>query len=115
MKLEDLDVFKLSHHMTLEIYRITGNYPSAEKFGLTSQMRRAVSSICMNLTEGAYRLGKNEFRRYVSIARGSCGELKYQVLLSKDLGYMEMNSFDFLTENCERINMMLMKLYKSLE
>jgi len=115
MKLENLDIFKLSHQMTLDIYRITGSYPSSEKFGLTSQMRRAVSSICMNLTEGAYRLGKNEFRRYVSISRGSCGELKYQVLLSKDLGYMEMNTYTILTENCERIIMMLMKLYKTLK
>jgi four helix bundle protein len=49
MKLENLDMFKLSHQLTLEIYRITGNYQSGEKFGLTSQMRRAVSSICINL------------------------------------------------------------------
>ena len=85
--------------MTQEIYKITAKYPESEKFGLTSQMRRAVSSICMNLTEGAHRMGKKEYKHFVSIARGSGGEVKYQVLLSKDLDYMEKGIFIQLTED----------------
>jgi four helix bundle protein len=114
MKVEDLDVFQLSHRLVLEIYRATEQYPGSEKFCLTSQMRRTSSSICMNLMEGSSRMGKKEYRHFVSIARGSCGEVKYQIKLSKDLGYLEMNTFSELTEGCERISMMLMKLYKSL-
>ena len=75
MKVEDLDLFKLAHEMTLKIYRITEAYPDTEKFGLTSQMRRASSSICMNLMEGAHRISKNEYKHFVSIARGHAEKL----------------------------------------
>ena len=115
MKVEDLDVFKLAHEMTLKIYRITEAYPDTEKFGLTSQMRRASSSICMNLMEGAHRISKNEYKHFVSIARGSCGEVKYQLLLSKDLSYIEKDKYDEMIEAYERISMMLTKLYSSLK
>jgi four helix bundle protein len=77
MRIEDFDVFRLSHSFTLSIYQITEKYPGSEKFGLTSQMRRAAASLCMNLMEGAHRIGKKELSHFVSIARGSCGEVKY--------------------------------------
>ncbi len=114
MNVEDMDVFKLSHRMVQNVYKLTGKFPDLEKFGLTSQMRRAVSSICMNLVEGSHRIGKNEYKHFVSIARGSCGEVKYQVLLSKDLGYIGMEDYRDITEHCDRISMMLLKLYRSL-
>lgn len=56
MKVEDMDVFKMAHEMTLKIYKITARYPDNEKFGLVSQMRRASGSICMNLMEGVHRI-----------------------------------------------------------
>lgn len=115
MKVEDLDVFKLAHNLVLKIYKITATYPESEKFGLTSQMRRAAASICMNLMEGAHRIGKNEYRYFVSISRGSCGELKYQIILSKDLLYMDENTFQEIIEMCERVSMMLTKLHNSLK
>ncbi|MBI5181806.1 MAG: four helix bundle protein, partial [Nitrospirae bacterium] len=71
MKVEDLDVFKLAHELALKIYKITAAYPETEKFGLTSQMRKASTSICMNLMEGAHRIGKNEYKHFVSISKGS--------------------------------------------
>ena len=114
MNVEDMDVFQLSHQMTLEIYKITKRYPDEEKFSLTSQMRRAASSICMNLMEGAHRISKNEYKYFVSISRGSCGEIKYQVLLSKDLGYISLRTYKNLKESFERISMMLTKLHRSL-
>ena len=115
MKLEDLDVFRLAHKMTLKIYEITKDYPNIEKFGLTSQMRRASSSICMNLMEGAHRISKNEYRHFVSIAKGSCGEIKYQLLLSRDLKYISENVYREFAEAFERISMMLTKLHSSLK
>ncbi len=81
---EDLEVFKRAHSLTLKIYQITKNFPSEEKFGLISQMRRASASICANLMEGSHRLNRKEFRQFVGIAKGSAGELKYHLLLSKD-------------------------------
>ena len=114
MNVEDMDVFQLSHQMTLEIYKITKRYPDEEKFSLTSQMRRAASSICMNLMEGTHRISKNEYKYFVSISRGSCGEIKYQVLLSKDLGYISLHTYKNLKESFERISMMLTRLHQSL-
>jgi four helix bundle protein len=82
---EDLDVFKLSHEMALAIYVLTKNFPEEEKFGLTSQMRRAAYSVPMNLVEGANRLNAKEYRQFVGIAKGSAGEVTYQLLLARDL------------------------------
>ncbi|OHE59977.1 MAG: four helix bundle protein [Thermodesulfovibrio sp. RBG_19FT_COMBO_42_12] len=115
MKIEDLDVFKLAHNLTLKVYEITATYPEHERFGLISQMRRASSSICMNLMEGGHRISKNEYKHFVSISRGSCGEVKYQLLLSRDLGYMKEAAFNEMTESYERISMMLTKLHSSLK
>jgi four helix bundle protein len=114
MKTEDLDVFKIGHEASLKIYKATSYYPEEEKFNLISQMRRASSSICMNLMEGSHRITKNEYKHFVSISRGSCGEIKYQLLLSKDLGYIDEKTYQELIELYERISMMLTKLYNSL-
>jgi four helix bundle protein len=115
MKVEELDVYKLSHELILEIYRVTKNFPDSERFGLTSQMRRSSASICMNLMEGAHRLGRNEYRHFVSISRGSCGELKYQLILSRDLGFIDSNTYNELGDAAERVSMMLTKLHTSLK
>lgn len=68
---EELDVFKWAHELTLKIYKLTIKFPADERFSLVSQMRRATSSICMNLVEGSMRLNSREFRQFVGIARGS--------------------------------------------
>ena len=114
MKLEDMDVFKIGHGFTLDIYRVTTRFPNDERYGLTSQMRRAAVSICSNLTEGYNRAGKAEFRNFVNIARGSCGELQYQLKLSKDLEYINETEWHGLNDKSERLRMMLKKLYLSL-
>jgi four helix bundle protein len=71
MKIEDMDVFKLAHELTLKVYKVTSSFPEAEKYGLSSQMRRAASSVCMNLMEGGHRVGKNEYKHFISISKGS--------------------------------------------
>ena len=114
MRVEELDVFKLSHELVLKIYKITADYPDNERYGLTSQMRRAASSICMNLMEGSHRISRNEYKHFISISRGSCGEVKYQLMLSKDLRYIDDDTFKEKFEAYERVSMMLTKLYKSL-
>jgi len=88
MEFEKLDVFKIAHVLTKEIYKITKNFPKDETYGLVSQLRRASSSIPANLIEGNYRFTKNEFKYFISIARGSCGEVKYFLLLNYELGYI---------------------------
>ena len=115
MKVEDLDVFKLAHDLTLEIYKITEMFPENERYGLASQMRRAAMSIGSNLMEGSHKFSKKEYRYFIGISRGSTGELKYQLLLPKDLSYMNIDTFEKVRSHCERVSMMLSKLYSALE
>ena len=112
---KNLDVFKLSHQLTLRIYEITKTFPNEEKFGLTSQMRRSSSSIPMNIMEGAGRRTSREYIHFLSICSGSCEEIKYQVLLSKDLGYIDLAVFSELTDEYTRVSKMLYRLLKSLQ
>ncbi|OGP62409.1 MAG: four helix bundle protein [Deltaproteobacteria bacterium RBG_13_47_9] len=114
-KVEELDVFKLSHSLALEIFKVTKSFPEEEKFGLISQMRRASYSIPTNLVEGAHRLSSKEYRQFVGIAKGSTGELKYQLLLVNDLKYISEDQYSNLRQKCERVSQMLTKLAKSLE
>ena len=99
--IEGLDVFKLSHEMTLKIYKLTKDFPGEERFGLVSQMRRAAYSVPMNLTEESHRLNTKEYRQFVGIAKGSAGEMKYQLLLSKDLKYIDENIYNELKSKDE--------------
>ena len=114
-KVEELDVFKLSHSLALEIFETTKTFPEEEKFGLISQMRRAAYSVPMNLMEGSHRLGSKEYRQFVGIDRGSVGEMKYQLLLVKDLQYISEKRYSELIPEYERVSQMLTKLAKSLE
>ena len=111
---EQLDVFKMAHRLVLEVYRKTSLFPKEEIYGLTSQMRRASSSVPMNICEGASRLTKAEYRHFVGIARGSVGEISYQLMLAKDLGYLKEEEFIQLRRNYVRVGKMLTKLCQSL-
>ena len=113
-KAEELDVFKLSHSLTLETFKVTKTFPEEEKFGLISQMRRAAYSIPMNLMEGAHRLTSKEYRQFVGIAKGSAGEIKYQLFLVRDLGYISDEKYSGLVSRYERVSQMLTKLAKTL-
>jgi len=115
MNVEELDVFKISHNLTLEIYKITEKFPEIERFGLISQMRKSSSSICSNLIEGAYREGRKELIYFTNISMGSCGELKYQLFLAKDLNYISEEEYNNLVEKVKRIILMLSALKKSLK
>ena len=88
----DLNVWKSGHAVTLEVYRQTKSFPKEELFGLTSQMRRAASSIPANLAEGCGRDGDAELKRFVTIALGSACELDYFVQLAGDLGYLTVEA-----------------------
>jgi four helix bundle protein len=111
---KELEVFKLAHSLVLDIYKITENFPQQERFGLTPQIRRSAFSIPMNLIEGANRLNTKEYRRFVGIAKGSAGEISYQILLAKDLGYIPAEIYLELKNKYETIIKMLTNLAKSL-
>ncbi|MFH1527145.1 MAG: four helix bundle protein [Bacteroidota bacterium] len=111
---KDLVVWQKSHELTLEIYKITLNFPSEEKFGLTSQMRRAAYSIPANIVEGHSRKSKKEFLQFLSIAKGSLEELKYFIILSSDLEYINNEITEQLESMSEEVSKMLYAFTKSL-
>lgn len=83
----------MGHEVTLEIYKITQTFPKNENFGLTSQMRRAPSSIPANIAEGCGRESDAEFKRFLIISQGSASKLEYFTILAKDLNYIVKEDF----------------------
>lgn len=111
---EELDVFKLAHRLALDVYRVTGTFPKEEIYGLTAQMRRAAASLPANLVEGANRTSRAEYRRFVGIAKGSAGEVRYYLLLAMDLEYLSKSEAQRLRSEYVRVIQMLTNLIKSL-
>ncbi len=107
MVVTNLKVYKKAHLLTLKLYELTSMFPKDEVYGLISQIRRAAISINSNLVEGAARKGISEFRHFVTIARGSAAELRYQILLSKDLKYLDSDNYNIIDAEIEEILKML--------
>lgn len=103
----NLEMWKKSHHLALEIYKITKTFPKEEIFGLTSQMRRSSSSIPTNIAEGAGRNSNRQFVYFLQIASGSCSEIQYQLILSKDLSYISKDVFNELHSETVEIRKMI--------
>jgi four helix bundle protein len=111
----DLKVWEKAHRLTLAVYRATAEFPSDERFGMTSQMRRAGSSIPANIAEGSVRSSDLDFARFLHTAIGSASELEYFLLLAKDLGYLGLAPFDQLTADVQEVKRMLAALINRLK
>jgi len=109
------DIWKLSHFLTLEIYKITEDFPKEEVFGLTSQIRRASSSIGINIVEGCGRGSDEDFKRFLRNASGSAFEVEYILLLSKDLNYISEEKFLELSPKAEELKIKISKLILKIE
>ena len=110
---KDLIVYQKSLDLVEVIYRITKSFPTEEKFGLTSQLRRSSVSLPSNIAEGAGRKGTKEFIHFLYIALGSLNEMETQMEISLRLGYItDHNSFTDLFLHIKR---MLLKLIENLE
>ena len=96
------------------IYLITKDFPKEEIYGLSSQMRRAAVSIPSNIAEGKTRQSKNEYIQFLYIALGSASELETQIIISKELGYINAKVEDGFLEDLDHISRMLRNLIKSL-
>jgi four helix bundle protein len=105
-----LDVWQLSMELAGTVYRLTSTLPSEEKFGLASQMRRAAVSVPSNIAEGAARTSLNEFKQFLSIARGSLSELDTQLDLCQQLELIAIPTRQKLDELLIRIDKMLYAL-----
>lgn len=102
-----LSIWQRSHLLTLSIYKTTKNFPREELFALTSQMRRSSYSIPTNIAEGCGRTTRRQFKNFLNIAAGSATELHYQLILSKDLSYIQESTFHQLSNEVIEIKKML--------
>ena len=107
-----LNVWKKAHQTTLEIYKLTRTFPQEERFGLVTQMRRAAVSIGANIAEGFGRAKPADKVRFYNFSQGSTEELKYYLILSRDLGYSKNG--DALMTSLEEVSRMLRKLSRSI-
>jgi four helix bundle protein len=113
-RFEKLEAWQASHQLALCVYQATKMMPSNERFGLTSQMRRAAVSIASNIVEGSMRPGKQEFRRFLGIALASFNELRYQIRLCEELGYLPPEGVAELTTAVDHAGRVVWGLFRSL-
>lgn len=111
---QSLLVWKRAHLLTIDIYRATASFPDGERFGLTSQSRRSAASIPTNIAEGCGRNSDGELRRSCFIALGSANELHYQLILSRDLGFLPEGEFTSLARRVGELRRMLTALTRKL-
>lgn len=112
---KDLRVWAKAHELTIGVYCATRQFPREELFGLTSQMRRAASSIGANIAEGSGRRSDGELTRFLHIARGSAVELEYHLLLARDLHLLAGGEFQVLTKQTDEVQRMLTALMQQVQ
>lgn len=111
---KSLSVWQKSHELTLSIYKSTSGFPKEELFGLVSQMRRSSSSISKNIAEGCGRTTQSQMAHFLNIALGSASELRYQILLSKDLEFISEQIFIEHSDQVVEVMKMLTSLYQQV-
>lgn len=110
----ELYAWQEGHKLVLGVYKITKQFPKDELFGLVSQMRRCAVSITSNIAEGFSRRGKDKCQFY-TIAQGSATELQNQLIISKDINYLEVELFKSLFDLSIRVNKLIFGLIKSIK
>lgn len=111
---ENILAWQKAHEFVLNVYKTTRNFPPDERFGLTSQFRRAAISIEANIAEGYKKLGKADKLRFLNISQGSLEECRDYIILSRDLGYIGKDEFDVLSDNIELTSKLLHGYYNGI-
>lgn len=112
---EDLDVWRDARSLTNAVYGATAESGFAKDFGLRDQIRRAAVSVMSNIAEGFERGGNQEFMQFLYIAKGSCGEVRSQLYVAKDQGYLTDERFRHLHVACKRLSIMISSLIDYLK
>ena len=100
--------------MALAVYQATASYPQDERYGLVSQTRRSGTSVPTNIAEGCGRGSDADLRRFLQIAMGSASELEYQLLLTRDLAYLNESDYERLANQVVEVKRMLASFIKKL-
>jgi four helix bundle protein len=114
-RFQDLQVWQRAHALVLAIYRATAGFPPEERYGLTSQLRRAAVSVPSNIAEGSKRSSRPDYARLLNIAEGSLAETEYLLILSRDLEYLAAESAATLLSETDEIARMLSSLRSRVE
>lgn len=104
---QELIVWQKSHQLLLEVYRVTKKFPKEEQFNLTSQLRRAALSIGSNIAEGFKRGHRKESLQFYNVAAGSLEEAKYQLIVAKDLGYLQSDEYIKLEQQADEVGKLI--------
>jgi four helix bundle protein len=109
-----LRVWNTAMSLVIEVYRITESFPNSERFGLTSQLRRAAVAVPSNLAEGHARTTRGEYKNSLSVARGSVVEVEVQLTLAEQLGYVQAPILAKALDHCDAISRMITNLKRAL-
>lgn len=113
--IKEVKIWNKSIDLAVDIYELSAGFPSDERFGLTSQTRRCAVSVSSNISEGAGRNTKGEFRQFLGIANGSSYELQTQIVIANKLKFINDKSAEDILNKINEIQKMNYKLQKSLE
>ncbi len=111
---KNIKVWQKAHELVLKIYKVTKDFPSPEKYGLTAQLRRSAASIATNIVEGYKRKGVKDFAHFLNMADSSLEETKYHLLLARDLKYIDDDNHKRLIAMSEEVGRILNGFQKSL-
>ncbi|MDP3954239.1 MAG: four helix bundle protein [bacterium] len=111
----DLKAWKEGHRLVLDVYKISREFPREEMFGLANQLRRAVVSITSNLAEGFSRTSYKDKIKFYSISLGSLTEVQNQLLISRDINYLNKEKFDILAQQTILVSKLVNGLIKKLK
>ena len=114
-KFEDILSWKRSRELTKQIYEVTSAGEFRRDFGLRDQIRKASVSILSNIAEGFERGGDREFLQFLAVAKGSCGEVRAQLYVAYDQGYVALDKFEALSNGAAEVSGLLSGFMKYLK
>lgn len=112
---EDLEAWRSARLLTREIYRLTSVPPFSKDFGLRDQITRAAVSVMSNIAEGFERDSDKAFLSFLSIAKGSVGEVRSQLFVALDLGYITRDQFEHVCELCLHVGKLIAGILQYLK
>lgn len=113
-RFEDLVAWQKARYLTKAIYQVTRQDNFAKDFGLAGQIQRASVSIMSNIAEGFERGNSGDYHRFLSIAKASCGEVRSQLYVALDIGYLQQSDFDQLSAQAEEVSKVISGLIISV-
>ena len=114
-RFEDLEVWQLARELVKQIYELSSKSKLSKDFGLKNQLQRSAVSVMSNIAEGFERKSKKEFIQFLNIAKASSGELRSQLYVTLDLGYLDKTAFDTVYKLCEKISKSIAGFVKYLK